>query len=390
MPEHLLIVDDEPDLELMITQRLRKEVRAGKYMLHFAQNGQEALEKLKATPDISVVITDISMPIMNGLELLKRINDAHNPALKVVVASAFGDMDNIRFAMNHGAFDFLTKPIDFNELEKVVEKTLELIKTIKQGLQAKQQLDSYDRELLTAKEVQLSMLPKKFPPFANIKQFDVFGKMNAAELVGGDFFDFFLINEEKIGFVIGDVSGKGIPASIFMAVSSSTIRSFGMADIPTNECLKKSNEFLYRISSDSMFVNVFYGVLNFKTGELRYTNAGHNYPYIITADKNNKIVELNSSSNVMLGAFEDAVFNENVMQLEPETMIICYTDGVTEAMNKDKQLLGNEALQQFLNYTSNKDNPKNVTESIFDLVHQHASGCEQSDDITVLTLAYHG
>ena len=390
MTEHLLIVDDEPDLEIMISHRLRQKVRSGNYVLHFAHNGQEALDKLSIMPQISVVITDISMPIMNGLELLRRINEDHNPALKVVIATAFGDMDNIRFAMNNGAIDFITKPIDLNDLEKVIEKTLELIKTIKQGLQAKQQVDTYSRELLTAKEVQLSMLPKKFPPFADIKQFDIYGQMNAAELVGGDFFDFFLINEDKVGFVIGDVSGKGIPASIFMAVSNTIIRSFGVTDVPTNECLIKSNELLCRISSDNMFVTVFYGILNYKTGELRYTNAGHNYPYLITPDKNNKVIELNVSSNVMLGVFKDATFNENVIQLSPDTMVICYTDGVTEAMNKDKQLLGYEALQNFLNYIPNKDIPQNVTESIFDLVQQHVNGFEQSDDITVLTLSYHG
>ena len=387
-PEHILIVDDEPDLEILITQRLRRDVRAGKYVLHFAQNGQEALEVLQKVPDIFIVITDISMPVMNGLELLRKINEMQNPKLKVVIASAYSDMDNIRFAMNHGAFDFLTKPINLNDLEKIIEKTLELILTIREGIKAKEIVGHYDIELKAAKEVQLAMLPKKFPPFPEFKEFDIYGQMKAAELVGGDFFDFFMIDNDKIGFVIGDVAGKGIPAAIYMALATTIIRSFGQTYNNTADCIKKANELLYVSSSNGMFVTIFYGVLNFKTGELYYTNAGHNYPFLVT--EKDKAVELHTNSNVLLGAFENAEFTENSIQLEPNTLFIAYTDGVTEAMNNHKQLLGLEALQNYLSYISVKDIPKIVTAGIFDLVKQHSADSKQSDDITVLSLAYYG
>jgi sigma-B regulation protein RsbU (phosphoserine phosphatase) len=387
-PEHILIVDDESDLEILITQRLRKDVRAGKYVLHFVQNGQEALDVLQKNPEIFIVITDISMPVMNGLELLRRINEMQNPKLKVVIASAYSDMDNIRFAMNHGAFDFLTKPINLVDLENIIEKTLELILTIRKGLKAQEIVEHYDVELKAAKEVQLAMLPKKFPPFAEFKEFDIYGRMEAAESVGGDFFDFFLISEEKIGFVIGDVSGKGIPAAIYMALATTIIRSFGQIYTHTNECIKKANELLCTSSSNGMFVTVFYGVLNFKTGEFSYTNAGHNYPFLVM-EKNN-VKELNMDSNVLLGAFENAEFTENIIQLEPNTLFVTYTDGVTEAMNIDKQLLGSAALQNYLSYISVNESPKIVTSGIFDLVRHHADGYTQSDDITVLSIAYYG
>ncbi|MCL2039172.1 MAG: SpoIIE family protein phosphatase [Bacteroidetes bacterium] len=387
-PEHILIVDDEPDLEILIKQRLRKDVRAGKYVLHFVQNGQEALETLQQNPEIFIVITDISMPVMNGLELLRRINEMQNPKLKVIIASAYSDMDNIRFAMNHGAFDFLTKPINLTDLENIIEKTLELILTIRKGLKAQEIVEHYDVELKAAKEVQTAMLPKKFPPFSELKEFDIYGQMEAAESVGGDFFDFFLINDDKIGFVIGDVSGKGIPAAIYMALATTIIRSFGQTYTHTNECIRKANELLCSSSSNGMFVTIFYGVLNFKTGEFNYTNAGHNYPFLVT-DKN-KVVELNTTSNVLLGAFDNAEFTENTIQLEPNTLFVSYTDGVTEAMNKDKQLLGVSPLENYLSYISVNDSPKIVSGGIFDLVKHHAEGTKQSDDITVLTLAYYG
>jgi len=388
MADHLLIVDDEPDLEIMITQRLRKEVRAGKYILYFAKNGQEALDKLAENPKISIVITDINMPIMSGLELLININKLHHVDLKVIIASAYGDMGNIRFAMNNGAFDFVTKPIDFDDLEITIEKTLILIRTIKEGIQAQKQVDNYNRELAIAKEVQLSMLPKNFPLYPYISQFDVFGKMVAAESVGGDFFDSFLIGDDKVGLVIGDVSGKGISAAIFMALARTIIQAFGITDLSTNECLKQSNEILYLNSADSMFVTVFYGVLNYKTGELRYTNAGHNYPYLLSS--NQKVIELNQNSSVMLGAFNNIDFFENKIKLEPDTFMILYTDGVTESMNFDKQFLGNDALLKYLTFMSSNDSPKNITDGIFNLVKQHANKCKQSDDITVMTLLYKG
>ena len=388
MVEHLLIVDDEPDLEIMMTQRLRKEIRSGKYELHFAQNGKEALEKIINNPLISVVVTDINMPIMSGLELLSNINKLQNTTLKVVIVSAYGDMKNIRFAMNNGAFDFITKPIDFSDLEKTIEKTLELIQTIKQGIKAQELVKGHTMELDTARQVQLSMLPKKFPPFPNVKQIDIFGRMEAAKSVGGDFFDFFLIDDDRLGFVIGDVSGKGISASIFMAVAMTIIRTFGVTGMTTNECLSQSNELLYANSSESMFVTVFYGVLNYKTGELKYTNAGHNYPYLLTNE--NKVIELNTNSSVILGAFPNPEFIENKVKLEPNTTIITYTDGVTEAMNEDRQLLGNSSLVQYLDFMQTKNTTKNMVDEIFDLVKQHANGCEQSDDITVLTVSYNG
>jgi sigma-B regulation protein RsbU (phosphoserine phosphatase) len=388
MVEHILVVDDEPDLEIMVSQRLRKKIRTGEYILHFVFNGQEALDKLDEVPQITLVITDISMPVMSGLELLHKIKEKQNPMLKVIIVSAFGDMGNIRFALNNGAFDFLTKPLDLDDFEKTIEKTLQTIQATRKAIENKKRIDNYDKELLAAREIQLSIIPKVFPPFPDIKEFDIYGRMEAAELVGGDFFDFFLISEDKVGFVIGDVSGKGIPASIFMAVSRTIIHSLGCYNYSADECLRNSNKLLYDNSIDSMFVTAFYGILNYKTGELRYTNAGHNYPYVLTPDGN--VQELNTNSSVMLGVFDDAEFKENVLQLKPKTFILLYTDGVNEAMNKNKQILGNEALLQYLTFISVKDTPKNMTNGIFNLVKQHSCNCEQSDDITVLTLAYYG
>src|SRR6185436_1643435 len=135
----ILVVDDEADLELLIRQKFRHRIRSNELHFEFASNGVEALQKLDNNKDLDMVLTDINMPVMDGLTLLSKIKEKENH-YKAVVVSAYGDMDNIRTAMNRGAFDFLTKPIDFNDLETTINKTLSEINIIKQGMEAKEQL----------------------------------------------------------------------------------------------------------------------------------------------------------------------------------------------------------------------------------------------------------
>ena len=391
MTENILFVDDEQDLELLIRQRFRKAVKNGKYNLYFAGNGAEALEVLAENPQITVIVTDINMPIMDGLELLQRINEKRNPLLKVIIVSAYGDMDNIRIAMNNGAFDFLTKPINLDDFEKTIEKTIETIKVISEGIKSQEKLIDYDKELSAASEIQQAILPKKFPPFPELTSFDIYGRMEAAQQVGGDFFDFFMINKNNLGFVIGDVSGKGVPSAIFMAVTRTLIFSYGKAGYSVEECLKLTNDTLCAESVDSMFVTVFYGILNIDTGEIVYANAGHCYPYIIR--KSGSVEVLNEGSSIILGAFENSKFIKNKVQLEPDDSFFLYTDGVNESMDLSRNQLGDEALFKHLCYLRNvpdKNNPRVVTDSVFDLVKHHAQNTTQSDDITVLTISYYG
>ena len=334
------------------------------------------------------MVTDINMPVMTGLELLNKINEKQDNKIKVVIISAYSDMDNIRYAMNKGAFDFLTKPIDLKDLEKTIEKTVDTAKFIRQSFEIQAQMDTYNKELYTANEIQQAILPKVFPPFPELKQFDIYGHMKAAQFVGGDFFDFFLIGDDKLGFTIGDVSGKGVPAALFMAVARTVIQSVGGTGVSTKECISYANSFLCKESVDSMFVTIFYGILNFKTGELQYTNAGHNYPYIINPDNN--VTMLDVGSNVILGAFENAVFTENITKLSPNSSIVLYTDGVNEAADINNRQLGTDAIVRYLAFGMDKKTPEQITQGIFNLVKQHAVECDQSDDITVLTLTFNG
>jgi len=382
----ILVVDDEIDLEPLIRQKFRRQIREGVYNFVFALNGLEALSKIIEFPEIGIVLSDINMPEMDGLTLLTKLKELQNPGLKTVIVSAYGDMDNIRTAMNRGAFDFVTKPVNFEDLEITINKTLDEINLIRRSMAEHDQLISIQQDLNTAREIQLSIIPKVFPAFPGLTSFDVYGSMVAAKEVGGDFFDFFLIDSNRLGFVIGDVSGKGVPAAIFMAISRTLIRAVGIKGTSSSECLELVNNLLCKDNISSMFVSVFYGILNTSTGEVEYVNAGHNPPYIISAS-GIKAVEM--TGGMVLGAFDDFNFKSKVLKLNPGQRIFLYTDGVTEANNVNLELLGEERLENFL--TARLDSPiKELVKEAFNEVNTFASGMPQFDDVTILSILYNG
>ena len=384
MPTKILSVDDENDLELLLTQYFRRRIRKGEYEFSFAHNGLEALTMLLKNKDYDIILSDINMPEMDGLTLLTKINEMQNPALKCIMVSAYGDMGNIRQAMNNGAFDFATKPIDLDDLSLTIEKAIEQIRYIKTMQQEHSQLESIKGDLAIAREIQQAILPRIFPPFPeNAEQLDIAALMNAAKDVGGDFYDFFRIDDQRIGFVVADVSGKGVPAAIFMAVSRTLIRATGVRGVSPAECISYSNELLAQESANSMFVTAFYGIYNLTTGQVTYTNAGHNPPYLMKAD--GTILQLPFSSDLVVGAIDDFKYSEETLQLEHGDTLLLYTDGVTEAINSGDEEFGEQRLQAVLAHlTSNSS--QDIIERIKACVSDFAGEAEQSDDITLLAI----
>ena len=380
-----MIVDDEVDLESLIRQKFRKQIRQGEYDFVFAHNGVEALRMLVEQPEVKLILSDINMPEMDGLTLLLKLKELKNPWLKTVVVSAYGDMENIRSAMNRGAFDFLTKPISFDDLEITINKTIDEINLAWNSAQEHDQLISIQQDLRTARGIQQAILPKIFPPFPERTEFSIFGAMIAAKEVGGDFYDYFMIDSERLGFVIGDVSGKGITAAIFMAVSRTLIRATGIKGVSAKECLNYVNRLLCNDNDSGMFVTVFYGILNIFTGEVEYVNAGHNPPYIVS-DKNVDAVEM--TGGTILGCLEDVDYQSKKLQLKPGEMLFLFTDGVTEAFNFGEELYGDARLVSFLQAHLAHPLVEIVKESIMS-VTEFSTGVPQSDDITLLAIRFH-
>ena len=384
MPAKILVVDDEPDLEELVRQRFRRKIRENEFQFVFARSGVAALGKLKEDGGIDLVLTDINMPEMDGLTLLGNIRRLY-PLVKSVIVSAYGDMDNIRTAMNRGAFDFVTKPINFQDLEITVDKTLNELAALKQALKERDELIAIQRELNVATEIQTSILPRTFPPFPERKDFDIHARMMPAKEVGGDFYDFILIDNDRLGFVIGDVSGKGVPAAMFMAVCRTLLKATALKGLSPSECFDEVNKVLYHESVRSMFVTVFYGVLNTRTGELQYCNGGHNPPYVLSRDGNVSLLE--PTKSIALGAIEKANYQSRKIVLQPQDIVVLYTDGVTEAMDANGSEFTNERLEEYLRSVRDSSLTE-LTEGAVREVKSFSVGVPQSDDITLLALRY--
>ena len=244
-------------------------------------------------------------------------------------------MENIRTAMNRGAYDFITKPIDLKDLEITIEKSLKEIQEYKSVLSAQTKLIALQQELDIANVIQTSILRKTFPAFPERKEFDIYAKMMPAKEVGGDLYDFFLIDKYRLGVVIGDVSGKGIAAALLMAVCKTLLKATAYKGMPADNMLSEVNNILVEESPSNMFVTLFYGVLDTRSGAFEYSNGGHNSPYLLSAD--GKAKQLDNIGGLMIGAFKDVPYESNVVMIKPGESLFFYTDGITEAFNKDEE-----------------------------------------------------
>ena len=247
--------------------------------------------------------------------------------------------------------------------------------------------EQIEHELTVAKTIQMSMVPKVFPIPPNTLEIEVFAILESAKEVGGDLYDFFYIDEHHFCFVIGDVSGKGVPASLFMAVTKTLIQAKSGVGISSAEILFHTNNELCRGNDETMFVTLFCGILDIRTGEVEFSNAGHNRPYLYRADK--RVEALDPKKGIALGIMDDFSFiNENII-LTPGDAIIIYTDGVTEAMDKNDHMFSEERLENHIG-TLGDASVKEITNSIVHEVKEFANGAPQSDDITILVLRYLG
>ena len=244
-----------------------------------------------------------------------------------------------------------------------------------------------EESLKLAADIQMGMLPSTFPAFPERNDFDLFAGIIPAKEVGGDFYDFFLIDKKHLCFVIGDVSGKGIPAALFMALTKTQIKASSSRRRTPGDVLYRANNDLCHENESGMFCTLFYGIMNMETGEVTYANAGHNPPYII--NKNSEPVQIESTGGIALGVMEEMEFESATFTASKGDSIFLYTDGVNEAMNEADEEYSYERLEDYLK--------ENSTGSITDMVNRNlesvkdfAGTAPQSDDITVLALRYLG
>ena len=237
-----------------------------------------------------------------------------------------------------------------------------------------------ESELRIARDIQMGMVPKIFPPFPEREDVDLYAKLIPAKEVGGDLYDFFIENN-KLHFIIGDVSGKGVPASLVMSVTCRLFRTVASSVHVPSGIMKALNDALSESNESNMFCTAFVGVMDFDTGILKYCNAGHNPPVIIDAEGNATLLSV--IPNLALGIWKDFDFEDQEIKIEKGSNIFLYTDGVNEAENVAKEQYGEERMLQCLAKYHSKS-PRIIVEEILKEIKNHATGAEQNDDITIL------
>jgi sigma-B regulation protein RsbU (phosphoserine phosphatase) len=239
-------------------------------------------------------------------------------------------------------------------------------------------------ELSVAANIQANMLPRIFPPFPDRAEFDIYASMLPAKEVGGDFYDFFFVNESALAVIVADVSGKGVPAALFMVIAKTLLKNNAQSGKSPREVFEKVNNILCEGNDTGMFVTAFMGYLNVKTGKFTYVNAGHNPPILRT---NGSCGLVKVKPGFVLAGIENISFKEDDITLRDGDGIFLYTDGITEAVNGESEMFGRgrliEAADSYMGLP-----PHEFTASIMVEIGKFTAGAEQADDITMLALRY--
>ncbi len=266
---------------------------------------------------------------------------------------------------------------------KMTSDLREYIRDLTETTAAKERIQS---ELKVATDIQASLLPRLFPAFPDRPEFDIFATMDPAKEVGGDFYDFFFIDDNNLCFIIADVADKGVPAALYMMVSKTLLKSEGQRLGEPDQILRYVNNILAADNENCMFVTVFCAILNTRTGEVRFANAGHNPPLIIESQG---IRYLTVKAGFVLGPITDSAYETELITMLPGDTLFLYTDGVTEAKNPEAELYGEPRLLNALE-CGPKEDLAEMIHNIRTAVTKHANGAPQSDDVTLLAIKYKG
>jgi len=387
MDPAILVVDDNDDNRFTLSMRLEA---CGYENIVTAENGREALEKMRAGP-IDLVLLDIMMPEMNGYEVLEHLKaDTELRDLPVIVISALDEMDSVVKCIELGAEDYLAKPFNPTLLRARVGASLEK-KRLRDEVRAGR--DRLQQELDAARTLQLGMLPHAFPAWSAEYPVEVHALMEPAREVGGDLYDCFWASAHLFCFLVGDVSGRGAPAAMFMARARSLVRM--AVENSRNDCAENIspapiaeavNRELCRNNPEHMFVTLFIGLLDTRIGALAYINAGHPAPGLLRAT--GAVERLDGKPELPLGVRPNTAYQCRAATLHPGDAVVVHTDGVTEAMNSSEELYTAERLDADLAALRNGA-PEAIVRGVKDRVDAFTGTAPRADDVTLLALRWH-
>ncbi len=345
----------------------------------------------------------------------RELNDARLPYLKSIalstillglIASAFAALfirnqvvDPIKKVADEAArfarestkgqeLGVISKYSELTDLAKAID-TMEtdMVSYMENMTAAAAEKERIGTELALATRIQAAMMPHVFPPFPDRPEFDIYATMDPAREVGGDFYDFFLIDDDHLCLVIADVSGKGIPAALFMMVSKIIVQSCAMLGRSPAEILTKTNEAICSNNQAEMFVTVWVGILEISTGILTAANAGHEYPVLKKHDGGFKVIK--GRHGFVIGGMEGMTYRNYELPLRPGSKLFLYTDGVPEAADGNGKMFGTERMVETLN-TAADSSPREVLKTVREAVDDFVKDAEQFDDLTMLCLEYRG
>ncbi len=394
----VLVVDDtEANIDILV------EALGSEYEVSVAMDGEGALQIINTNhPDL--ILLDIMMPGIDGYEVCRRLkSEPETSEIPIVFITSMSEIQNKTKGFELGAIDYITRPFEVMEVKARVKTHLSLtlarrelanqniileekvrIRTeaLRQSIAARERMES---ELRIAHDIQMNIMPADFPPFPDKPEIDIHAILKPAREVGGDFYDFFFINSDRLCLVVGDVSGKGVPAALFMSMVITYIRSIAKVFDKPDLILNNVNREVSCGNDSCTFVTVFLGILNIKTGELSYTNAGHSPP--LKTSRKNDVVLLNDANCPAIGMDDDFSFSRKTIMLQSFDMICIYTDGITEAFDEKRQMFSEERLIEEVSrhreYTASK-----LADEVFQKVQSFSGKMPQTDDITILNVRY--
>lgn len=379
-PTNILVLDDESDTEDLFQQMFRNQIADSLYSFAFTTNPEEA-RQLLSQQNFDIFITDISVASIDCIELMTQLRKAY-PLMKIIVTSAYGDINTLRAVMRSGAHDFVVKPIDFKDLAETLAKTVKAVQYLKQAEVTNKKFRAISNELDVTANLQKSMLPGNSVKKSSI---EIWANTIPAAEVGGDFYDYFWLDENRIGIVMADVSGKNISAAMFALMTKTLIKSFARIYESPAECFKQVNTFLCNENVATMFVTAIYGIVDLVKNEITYTNAGHLPIGVIPPTGDAFFLECDPG--MALGIWPETQFVDNTHQFSPGEVIVLYTDGVNEATDIKGEEYEYERFSKLL-CNSSKLSPRALTDALVDDIRNFTQGASQSDDITTLCLKY--
>ncbi|MGD9410816.1 MAG: SpoIIE family protein phosphatase [Desulfobacterales bacterium] len=363
----VLVVDDTPANIKVLMETLKDD-----YRIVAAVNGERALQLATSDPNPDIILLDVMMPEMDGYEVCAKLKaDGKTRDIPIIFVTAMSDTQDETKGLELGAVDYITKPISppvvsarvKNHLElrqareilknqnlileqRVEERTREVLELQKSEFELRVAKEKVENELNIAAQIQKGILPSSFPAYPDRKEFELHAFMKPARYIGGDFYDFFFIDDNTLALVMADVSDKGVPAALFMMVSRTLIRSLAFDNRSPSAVLEKANNIMCQNNDSGMFVTVFLAFYDVSSGKLTATNGGHSASLVIDRDGTSR--EWATTHGPALGFMEELPYKEETMDLKVGQTLFLYTDGVTEAVSPGNELFGLDRLQELL------------------------------------------